>query len=45
MKLQKADRRDKRIKKVRYGMAVSGKTAVFLIQEILIKKGQKAKGK
>jgi hypothetical protein len=45
MKLQKADSRDKRIKKVRYGMRVSGKNTIFLIQEILIKKGQKAKGK
>jgi hypothetical protein len=43
MKLQKANRRDKRIKKVRYGMTMSGKTTVFLIQEILIKKGQKTK--
>lgn len=40
MKLDKANKRDKKSKKARMGHKVSGKS-VFLIQEQLIKRGQK----
>ena len=42
MKLDKANKRDKKRNQKRNGMRVSGKS-VFLLQEILIKKGQEEK--
>jgi hypothetical protein len=42
MRLGKAERRDKRIKRVRYGMRISNHS-IFDIQNAIIKRGEKAK--
>ena len=42
MKLDKAKKRDRKIDKKKNGMRISGKS-VFLIQEILNKKGEEAR--
>lgn len=42
MKISKAEKRDKKVFKKKHGMRVTGKS-VFVILEVLIKKGKKAK--
>lgn len=42
MKLDKAQRRDKKSNKARNGMKISGRS-VFTIQEQIVKKGKKGK--
>lgn len=42
MKLDKANKRDKKIQKKKSGMRVSGKS-IFLLQEIIQKKAEEAK--